>query len=70
MVGAPQRVRPLGAHGAGHPVPSHTAPRGARKERWGAISTMAIEVVTKDCTALTDAELGEMADMGAGSAVE
>jgi hypothetical protein len=31
---------------------------------------MAIEVVTKDCTALTDAELGELADMGAGSAVD
>ena len=46
------------------------APHGARKERWGAISTMAIEVVTKDCTALTDAELGEMADMGAGAPVD
>lgn len=31
---------------------------------------MAIEVVTKDCTALTDAELGEMADMGAGAPVD
>ncbi len=27
---------------------------------------MAIEVITKDCTALTDAELGEMADLVAG----
>jgi hypothetical protein len=31
---------------------------------------MAIEVVTKDCTALTDADLGEMADMGAGAPVD
>jgi hypothetical protein len=31
---------------------------------------MAIEVGTKDCTALTDADLGEMADMGAGAPVD
>src|SRR5580700_3406586 len=29
--------------------------------------TNALEVVTKDCTALTDAELVEMADLSAGS---
>jgi hypothetical protein len=31
--------------------------------------TNALEVVTKDCTALTDAELAEMADLSAGSQV-
>jgi hypothetical protein len=29
--------------------------------------TIALEIVTKDCTALTDAELAEMADLSAGS---
>ncbi len=31
---------------------------------------MAIEVGTKDCTALTDADVAEMADMGAGAPVD
>lgn len=36
----------------------------------GVLSTMAIEVETKDCSALTDGELAELADMGAGTAVD
>ena len=31
---------------------------------------MAIEVDTKDCTALTDADLAELADLGAGTPVD
>jgi hypothetical protein len=31
---------------------------------------MAVEVDTKDCTALTDSELAELADMGAGTSVD
>jgi hypothetical protein len=38
--------------------------------QWERSDSMTIQIDTKDCTALTDAELVEMADMGAGTDVD
>ncbi len=42
-------------------------PRGRRQSTLRGQSGMAIQIETKDCTALTDADLGEMADASAGA---